>query len=332
MINIVVIVNFDSYYYSKLLHTVKQEIMKRLPKKCPLCGKNPTTHWQLPEYWWCRGCQLSWYKAYPKKIHYQASYYTATSAVASTLFSPLGRLFYSIRNRYAGEGFVNTWIDVGAGDGGYLLTVSAVKKIGVEISAAGRTFMSKLGIVAQTPQAFLCGRQVVADSISFWHVLEHLDEPWIYLTAAKRQLKSSGVVIIGVPNFESIERVVSGRYWFHLVPAYHLWHFTPLSMTRLLEKTGFRLQRIDYWSVEHHLTGILQSFVNKTSGSDSVLHKLIKRSDGGLRLSLKDIGWSVFWMTFGFPIILAFWIMGSLMKRPGTFVMVARPVIKKKIA
>ncbi len=312
------------------MRTVKQVIMggKHLSQKCPLCGKKPKAHSELPEYWWCLICHLGWYKVYPKQIHYQASYYTATSAVASRLFSPIGQLFYAIRNNYAGGVRVNTWIDVGAGDGGYLLTVPAAKKVGVEISLAGRKLMNRLGIIAQTPQEFLHGRGFGADVVSFWHVLEHMDQPWAYLSGAKRQLKSSGLVIIGVPNIDSIERVVSGRRWFHLVPAYHLWHFTPHSMTRLLEKTGFHVERIDYWSIEHHLTGVLQSCINKTSGSDSVLHKLIKRSDGGMRLSLKDIVWSIFWMTLGLPIVVAFWMIGALTKRPGTFVVVARPSIK----
>ncbi len=305
---------------------------KRLPQTCPLCGKKPTIHPQFSEYWWCEACHLGWHKIYPKQIHYQASYYTATSAVASTLFSPIAHLFYKIRNRYIGRKQVDTWVDVGAGDGGYLLTVPAAKKIGVEISPAGRKLMDKLGLVTLTPQGFLRGRQTKVNVISFWHVLEHVDRPWAYLTAARRHLQSSGFVVIGVPNIDSIERMVCGRRWFHLVPAYHLWHFTPHSMTRLLEKIGFHVERIDYWSVEHHLTGVLQSFINKTSGSESVLHKLVKRSDGGVHLSLKDVGWSVFWITIGFPIVVLFWILGSLMKRPGTFVVVARPQVKQKIA
>jgi len=233
-------------------------------------------------------------------------------------------LFYAIRNNYAGGVRVDTWIDVGAGDGGYLLTVPAAKKVGVEISPAGRVMMRKGGLIALTPQAFLRGRKQGADVISFWHVLEHVDRPWTYLAAARRKVQPSGLVVIGVPNIDSIERMVTGRRWFHLVPAYHLWHFTPQSMTRLLEKTGFQVKSIDYYSVEHHLTGILQSFVNKTSGSDSVLHKLVKRSDGGVHLSFGDIAWSVFWMTLGLPMVVAFWIMGALTKRPGTFVVVAR--------
>lgn len=298
--------------------------VKRLPRKCPLCGKKPTEHRKLPEYWWCKACQLGWHKLYPKQIHYKASYYMAKSTVASTLFSPIGRFFYAIRNRYAGGGYVHTWIDVGAGDGGYLVAVPAEIKIGVEISAAGRNIMNSSGVIAQTPQAFLRGSRTDADVISFWHVLEHMDKPWAYLSAAKRHLTSSGLVIIGVPNIDSIERAVTGRYWFHLVPAYHLWHFTPQSMTRLLEKKGFRVDYIDYWSIEHHLTGILQSFMNKTSGSDSLLHKLIKRSDGDVSFSFGDIVWSIFWMTLGFPTVVVFWILGALSKRPGTFVVVAR--------
>ena len=298
---------------------------KRLPRKCPLCSKKPAAHPELSEYWWCAACHLGWHKVYPKQIHYQASYYTATSGVASTLFSPIARLFYTIRNKYAGRRFVNTWVDVGAGDGGYLLTVPAEKKVGVEISSSGRKLIGELGLIALTPQTFLHGRKIGADVISFWHVLEHVDQPWAYLAAARDHLKSSGRVVIGVPNMDSIERVACGRQWFHLVPAYHLWHFTPQSMKRLLEKKGFHFEYIDYWSVEHHLTGVLQSLVNKSSGSDSVLHKLIKRSDGGMRLSFKDAAWSVFWMTLGLPIVVLFWMIGALVKRPGTFVIVARP-------
>lgn len=298
-------------------------MQKDFYKHCPICKKkSSSSFFGIEGYRYCSNCHLGWLKKLPKVV-YAENYYKGTSSIASKLFAPIRLFFYILRKTFAGMDRKKIWIDVGAGDGGFLKTVNAEEKIGVEISLAGRDIMEKDGLKTLSDEKFLKTSGLNADIISYWHVLEHVEKPWEYLKAGKRNLAKAGKIIIGIPNSDSFEFRYFRNSWFHLVPQYHLWHFSLKSMSLLLADTGFKIESIDYWSIEHHLTGILQSFINKTVGSDSVLHRLVKR---GLDYSpsLKDIFWSIFWLTIGLPIVFLFWIISSLSHKSGTIVLVVK--------
>lgn len=293
-------------------------------KRCPICKKVPDSSlFGIAGYRYCFGCHLGWLKKLPK-TSYRENYYKGTSSIVSKLFVPIGLFFYMIRKSFA-KGGKKLWIDVGAGDGGFLKTVNSQRKIGVEISLAGRKIMEKTGLETLSNEKFLKTSGLNADIISYWHVLEHVEKPWEYLEAGKRNLSKKGRIIIGIPNSDSFELKYFKKYWFHLVPKYHLWHFSKKSIEFFLSKAGFKVDSVDHWSIEHHLAGTLQSFINITAGSDSVLHRLVKR---GLDYSptFKDIFWSIFWLTIGLPAVFFFWAASSIFRRPGTFILVAKKI------
>lgn len=295
-------------------------------RKCPLCKKT-AKNWFIkePSYWYCRDCNLAWIKKVPN-IEYDDNYYIGKSSVLSSIFAPIEKTFYKIRSMYAGNSQKKVWVDVGAGDGGFLTTVNAKRKIGVEYSFSGRKIMEESGLETLSDKQFLRRIGLNADIISFWHVLEHVPEPWDYLVSAKRNLKSNGKIVVGIPNIDSLEFNFTREYWFHLQPQFHLWHFSPNSLKKILEQTGFSIKSVDHWSIEHHPTGILQSFINKTSDSkENVLHKLMRRGTGKSATKAKDLVWSLFWMTIGMPIIFSFWVLGSLFRKAATIVVVASP-------
>lgn len=291
---------------------------------CPLCKQLPKLGlFDLDEYRFCPYCKLAWPKKFPKSV-YGESYYQGTSTLISRLFTPIGKFFYVLRTWYVSKKNVSLWVDVGAGDGGFLEVVEAKRKIGVEVSKSGRKIMEEKGLATLSEKQFLHARTMHADVISFWHVLEHIENPWDYVKAAYKNLKKDGVIVIGIPNVESFELRMFKRFWFHLVPAHHLWFFSPRSINILLAQHNFKIQKIDFWSPEHQPVGILQSLINITSGSDSVLHRLVKRRESFSSLKLSDIVSSVFWLTIGMPIVFAFWVVNSLLHRSGTFVVTAK--------
>lgn len=293
---------------------------------CSLCGRKAQDWFisDLPGYWYCKNCDLAWIKKIPK-VEYNQSYYKGKSGIISKLFTPIAFIFYSLRISYINnKSEINTYIDVGAGAGEFLKRVRAKRRIGVEVSKVGRDAMQNGGLETMTDEDFLSSRGLKADVISFWHVLEHVENPLAYLKAAKANLDKKGKIIIGVPNIDSFEFNFAKRYWFHLQLQFHLWHFSTKSLKRHLQKTGFKIEKIDYWSLEHHLTGVLQSFINKMAGSQAnVLHKLIKRDTGRSKIKYKDFFWSLFFLTVGAPIILFFWILGAVSRKSGTIVVAA---------
>lgn len=300
--------------------------MRKANMRCPLCKKKPSSDFfGISSYWFCKACELAWKKHFPETT-YDETYYKGKSSFVSYLFAPIANTFYGVRQEYAGSEKRKIWIDVGAGEGGFLKTVKAQKRIGVDVSESGRKMMQESGLDTLSEKQFLTTSKTDADVISFWQVLEHVENPWDYLKAAKRNLKKKGKIIIGIPNFKSLEFYFAREYWFHLQPQFHLWHFSPRSIKMLLEKTGFSIESSDYWAIEHHLTGTLQSFINKSSGSkENALHRLIKRSSGGSSIGASDVFWSLFWLTIGLPAVIVFWIIGSLTQKSGTMVIVASP-------
>lgn len=291
---------------------------------CPVCGSKKITSLNvLGNYLQCLNCKVAWKKKFPK-ASYQTDYYEPGSSLASFLFSPILSFFYALRNRYV-KGVKDLWIDVGAGDGKFLESVNAKRKVGVEVSQAARKIMKTRGFEVLTEKEFLETSNLYSDVISFWQVLEHLEQPQKYLKSSWANLKKGGEIIVAVPNIDSFEFKFFGNAWFHLTPKFHLWHFSPESIGMLLERQGFKIKKIDFWSVEHHLTGLLQSFINKTSGSENTLHRLVKSERGASfsEFSAKEIFWNVFWITLGLPIVGIFWIFSSVLKEPGTFVVVA---------
>lgn len=291
---------------------------------CFLCKQESSSGLNgIVGYWYCAHCRLSWAKKI-SEAEYDETYYKGKSSVAVNLFMFVSLFFYKIRRMYIAKGKSTVWIDVGAGDGGFLKTVRAKKRIGVEVSLAGRRLMQENGLETLSDEQFLKARGLNADTISFWHVLEHVQNPLSYLESAKRNLKKNGAIVVGVPNIDSFEFEFFKKYWFHLQPQFHLWHFSSYSIKRMLRQCGFKVKKSDYWSVEHHLTGVLQSFVNGCSGSVDVLHKLIKRQKASSKIRAQDIFWSFFWLTAGFPIVFFFWIIGSVFQKSGTIVLVAK--------
>lgn len=300
--------------------------MKRLVKKttCPICLENNITDLKnFPQYNYCQDCQTAWYKKFPK-TDYSEDYYVGKSGLAQKLFSPIANFFYKIRRIYVGDFKRKVWIDVGAGEGGFLKTVKADKKIGVEVSSYSRKRINEMGITTISNDQFLKEKGLEADVISLWQVLEHTENPWDYLKATSKNLNKNGLVVIGVPNINSNDFRLFQKYWFHLAPKFHLWHFSPKSLELMLKKANLKLVKIDYSAIEHHLPGLLQSFINYFSQTEDFLVKFVKRRQQNDKLAIKGLLWSLFWLTLGLPAVILFWIVNILTHRSGTFVVVAK--------
>lgn len=82
------------------------------------------------------------------------------------------------------------------------------------------------------------------DVVVLSNVLEHSLDPKDMLLQVKRLLKPGGRIWISCPNNRSWLRVLFGRYWINWHVPFHLWHFSAVSLTRLLDEVGFSDIRI----------------------------------------------------------------------------------------
>ena len=118
------------------------------------------------------------------------------------------------------------------------------------------------------------------DVVTLWHVLEHLPRPVETLKKIRGLLTPSGLLVIALPNFNSIQaRVFRGR-WYHLEVPRHLYHFTPGVLRNLLEKEGFDVRAEYQRSSEHNWAGILGSIVPLSPANGSVSGRLARRVAG----------------------------------------------------
>lgn len=139
-------------------------------------------------------------------------------------------------------------LDVGSGLGTYLLLLRELgwQVHGIEASRrAARYAQDHLGLDVKSgrfedavfPENFF-------DVITMWHSLEHFPNPRSILLKAHRLLKPGGKLMIGLPNYSSMDRKIFGENWNGLEIPLHLFHFTPFSIQAALECTGFQCRRV----------------------------------------------------------------------------------------
>ncbi len=84
------------------------------------------------------------------------------------------------------------------------------------------------------------------DAITMWASLEHVHDPRSVVSAAREALRPGGTLVVSVPNIASWPARTFRHAWWGLELPRHLVHFTPDTLTRLLEIEGLYVQRLDH--------------------------------------------------------------------------------------
>jgi len=79
------------------------------------------------------------------------------------------------------------------------------------------------------------------DVVTIWHVLEHCHSPTRALSSIHRMLRPGGLLNLCVPNWGSLQAKLYGRWWWSCDAPRHLYQFTKPTLTRYLERAGFRI-------------------------------------------------------------------------------------------
>jgi hypothetical protein len=64
------------------------------------------------------------------------------------------------------------------------------------------------------------------------------------MTSVHRLLHGDGLLVVSVPNVDSLEFKLFGRWWFPLDSSRHFYHFDKHSLSGFFAQAGFRLQRV----------------------------------------------------------------------------------------
>lgn len=77
------------------------------------------------------------------------------------------------------------------------------------------------------------------DVIVLRHALEHIKKPAVILDKIRSWLSAEGVLIVTVPNINSIGRYLFREHWEWVLP-WHLHFFQPNTLVTLAQKAGFQ--------------------------------------------------------------------------------------------
>jgi len=84
------------------------------------------------------------------------------------------------------------------------------------------------------------------DLITFWDVIEHIEDPVALLATARSMLAPGGTIVLETQNVRSLFARLLGIRWQHYKFEEHLYHFDPVTVVELLRQAGLR--RIDWTS------------------------------------------------------------------------------------
>ena len=135
-------------------------------------------------------------------------------------------------------------LDIGAGTGDFLLTAqeNGWQTIGVEPSPRAKGIAIKKGISFVEDTKELESHSF--DTITMWHVLEHVPDLDAQIKELNRLLKQNGTLIVAVPNFKSFDAKHYGVFWAAYDVPIHFWHFSKKAIELLFAKEGMKLEKV----------------------------------------------------------------------------------------
>lgn len=233
--------------------------------QCPMCGSDHIqAHLEVCDYsiskeifnlWKCTDCAFLFTQDPPSETecgrYYESEDYISHSdkkvSFTDKLYHlardyMLGRKWRLVK-KYSKKRFKGDLLDYGSGTGYFLNYVSnkGWTVDGIEISQSARNFCKEtFGIKAKTPET-LFKSQKKYDTITLWHVLEHLYDFHKYMKQFRKLLKEDGTLIIAVPNHQSSDAQKYGKYWAAFDVPRHLWHFSPKDFENIATQHGFNL-------------------------------------------------------------------------------------------
>jgi SAM-dependent methyltransferase len=226
----------------------------RLLLRCPACGTARTAG------------------AAPPDAHASGAYARGAPRGARVA-APLLRAFDRHRLALLGDAR-GPLLDVGAGKGRFVAYARAhgyPDATGIEPSP--RAVAPHVEPLALEDAAF-------ADlgAITFWHVLEHVEDPEAALRRLRSWLRPGGTLLVGVPDLDSLQARIGGPRWYHLDLPRHRTHFTARGLATLLGRTGFTVDHVERRLLEHNPFGLWQSAVSRVTPTPSWLYHALKRN------------------------------------------------------
>lgn len=106
------------------------------------------------------------------------------------------------------------------------------------------------------------------DAITFWDALEHLPDPIAALARARALLREDGLLVISLPDLDSWEARLFGRYWGGLDMPRHLYVFNKATLGQALWAAGLEVAGTEYLTGRWHATALSLRFLTQEKVRD----------------------------------------------------------------
>jgi len=222
----------------------------------------------------CDECKHAWLNPRPRAealpviyppTYYAYNYERAINPIARRGKAWLDRLkLRSIRSFLATP--AQSYLDVGCGDGRFLramekLGVPRTTLYGIELDGETARSLAKAGYQVASGRVVGCDmiRDCSIDLATMFNVIEHVSDPAAVLRRLATWIRPAGVLAVETPNIDSSDaKIFRGSFWggYHFPRHWHL--FNPVTITRLLERSGFSVRAIrfhtghSFWMYSFH--------------------------------------------------------------------------------
>jgi 2-polyprenyl-3-methyl-5-hydroxy-6-metoxy-1,4-benzoquinol methylase len=156
---------------------------------------------------------------------------------------------------------------------------------GIEFSAAAAKaarclgFQVHAGLLETAPDP-----EQPFDLVAGWMVFEHLHDPIGALRILHPWLKRDGWLVLAMPNAASIERAIFRDRWLAYHLPNHLFHFTPASLAMILDKGGFKLERVFHQRLLSNAIASTGYLLKDRKAAAHLAERLIKFPERGKKL------------------------------------------------
>src|SRR5258706_8732715 len=268
---------------------------------CPLCGaENYTTiykHLQYPgtSLVKCAHClhiyTLTSHSFENEKLYNDEVYKVIEnrdSIFDKILNREYKRVIKKINSFKPGKGAL---LDFGCGKGkfGSLAKDNRWQVKGVETAVERAAYAKEIYGLDVDTNFFIAGKIFVTDFdvLTLFHVVEHLPNPKELLNELIRQnVKKDGLVVIEVPNINSLQARIAGNHWMHLDAPRHISHFTSKRLDQFAKELGLASQRTVFFSFHLGVLGMTDSLLKLLGYRRNIIYELKNKKSIGLKSAI----------------------------------------------
>jgi 2-polyprenyl-3-methyl-5-hydroxy-6-metoxy-1,4-benzoquinol methylase len=250
---------------------------------CPVCGKNDSILWLEKDWfrWYrCRNCSMvymnprlnneathQFYNSDANAIYNETKFdqETSTSLFDDRENTANLEMIDELRNHIRGN-----LLEIGSGNGRFLKKANDLgyRVYGLELNQRNCQYSRQLlegkGTVVDVDLLEARLPTETFDVIYMRDLLQHIPNPLEFLQECSRVAKQNCIIFLGTHNIDgAISKAVRSRY----TPVFGFMepnHYSPKSITKILERVGFKVRKIQFESIDFTVLEIIRYYQGPT--------------------------------------------------------------------